>query len=355
MVTLKDLPSPSTVYSAYASVSASVMLLQTTFHQIVPRPLQDYLLYTARRLFKRTNTSLLTLVVDQFDGMTRNDIFDSFEIYMSTKTNPKTNRLKITKSSKDKHLNIKFAQSEIVSDFFQGIEIKWVFVCDDSQKTTGNNKNMRNSTAGDDFGNRLWPSRIEYSFELSFDKIHKEIVLDSYLPFVLERAKAIRDEKKVVKLHTLAINSYYSEAPVWDSINMEHPSTFDKLAMEPSEKKALMEDLDLFVQRKEFYKRVGRAWKRGYLLYGPPGTGKSSLIAAMANYLKFDIYDLQLMNVKHDSGLRKLLLGTANRSILVIEDIDCSVALPDRNMKMVQSDRPQRDLQVRIYVVVYMN
>lgn len=345
MVTLKDLPSPSTVYSAYASVSASVMLLQTTFHQIVPRPLQDYLLYTARRLFKRTNTSLLTLVVDQFDGMTRNDIFDSFEIYMSTKTNPKTNRLKITKSSKDKHLNIKFAQSEIVSDFFQGIEIKWVFVCDDSQKTTGNNKNMRNSTAGDDFGNRLWPSRIEYSFELSFDKIHKEIVLDSYLPFVLERAKAIRDEKKVVKLHTLAINSYYSEAPVWDSINMEHPSTFDKLAMEPSEKKALMEDLDLFVQRKEFYKRVGRAWKRGYLLYGPPGTGKSSLIAAMANYLKFDIYDLQLMNVKHDSGLRKLLLGTANRSILVIEDIDCSVALPDRNMKMVQSDRPQRDLQ----------
>lgn len=66
------------------------------------------------------------------------------------------------------------------------------------------------------------------------------------------------------------------------------------------------------------------------MLYGPPGTGKSSLIAAMANYLKFDIYDLELTNVRRDSDLRRLLLRTANRSILVIEDIDCSVQLPDR-------------------------
>lgn len=50
----------------------------------------------------------------------------------------------------------------------------------------------------------------------------------------------------------------------------------------------------------------------------------------MANYLKFDIYDLELTNIMRDSDLRKLLLRTANRSILVIEDIDCTVELPDR-------------------------
>ncbi|KAL8118069.1 hypothetical protein AgCh_015828 [Apium graveolens] len=100
--------------------------------------------------------------------------------------------------------------------------------------------------------------------------------------------------------------------------------------MEPSEKKALKDDLDLFLKRREYFKRVGRAWKRGYLLYGPPGTGKSSLVAAMANYLKFDIYDLQLTNVGSDDVFRKLLQGIVNRSILVIEDIDYSVDLPDR-------------------------
>ncbi|XWS24403.1 hypothetical protein CRYUN_Cryun28dG0098900 [Craigia yunnanensis] len=48
------------------------------------------------------------------------------------------------------------------------------------------------------------------------------------------------------------------------------------MAMDPKMKSALIEDLDRFTRRKEFYWRVGKAWKRGYLLYGPPGTGKSS-------------------------------------------------------------------------------
>ena len=52
------------------------------------------------------------------------------------------------------------------------------------------------------------------------------------------------------------------------------------MAMDPKTKNALIEDLDRFTRRKEFYRRAGKAWKRGYLLYGPPSTGKSSLVAA---------------------------------------------------------------------------
>ncbi|KAL5760133.1 hypothetical protein ACOSQ2_018971 [Xanthoceras sorbifolium] len=100
--------------------------------------------------------------------------------------------------------------------------------------------------------------------------------------------------------------------------------------MDPSLKQALIDDLDRFVKRRSFYRKVGKAWKRGYLLYGPPGTGKSSLIAAMANYLKFNIYDLELANIFNNSELRRLLVSTANRSILVIEDIDCSLELQNR-------------------------
>ena len=85
------------------------------------------------------------------------------------------------------------------------------------------------------------------------------------------------------------------------------------------------------MKRKDYYRKVGKAWKRGYLLYGPPGTGKSSLIAAMANYLNFDIYDLELTELRTNSDLKKLLIAMANRSILVLEDIDCSVDFNDRN------------------------
>ncbi|XP_070682863.1 AAA-ATPase At2g18193-like [Malus domestica] len=101
--------------------------------------------------------------------------------------------------------------------------------------------------------------------------------------------------------------------------------------MEPEMNAALVEDLERFRKRNEYYMRVGKAWKRGYFLYGLPGMGKSSLVAAMANYLKFDIFDLDLREVQCNSDLRRLLIGTKSRSILVIEDIDCSVELQNRD------------------------
>lgn len=122
-------------------------------------------------------------------------------------------------------------------------------------------------------------------------------------------------------------------------MNLDHPATFDTLAMEADAKKTVMEDLQRFVKRKDFYRRVGKAWKRGYLLFGPPGTGKSSLIAAMANYLNFDVYDLELTDIRGNSQLRDLLISTANRSILVVEDIDCSIELQDRKVTALKAAR----------------
>lgn len=156
-------------------------------------------------------------------------------------------------------------------------------------------------------------------YELSFLKGHKDMVLKTYLPFVLERSKAIKEENK-------DLGSYGGE-----SVNLDHPWTFDTLAMDPQEKKKVMDDLERFVRRRDYYTRVGKAWKRGYLLYGPPGTGKSSLIAAMANYLKFDIYDMELSSMSGNADFRRMLVSTNNRSIIVIEDIDCTIQIHNRD------------------------
>ncbi|KAJ4710888.1 AAA-ATPase [Melia azedarach] len=126
------------------------------------------------------------------------------------------------------------------------------------------------------------------SIHLTFHKECKDKILSTYLPYVAERSKAIKETNKVVKLYSLGSLGRDYDGP-WGSINFEHPSTFDTLAMDPVLRKELLDDLDRFVRRKEFYKRVGKAWKRGYLLYGPPGTGKSSLIASMANYLNIEL------------------------------------------------------------------
>ncbi|CAL5089060.1 unnamed protein product [Urochloa decumbens] len=114
---------------------------------------------------------------------------------------------------------------------------------------------------------------------------------------------------------------------VWSYIDFDHPTTFESLAMHPEKKRKIMDDLDDFRSSKDYYRRIGKVWKRGYLLYGPPGTGKSSMIAAMANYLNYDIYDIELTTVPSNNDLRKLFIETKGKSIIVIEDIDCSLDL----------------------------
>jgi chaperone BCS1 len=60
----------------------------------------------------------------------------------------------------------------------------------------------------------------------------------------------------------------------------------------------------------------------------------------MANYLKFDIYDLELTEVKSNSDLRRLLVGMSNRSILVVEDIDCTIDLQQRDEGEIKRAKP---------------
>ncbi|KAL0385000.1 UNVERIFIED_CONTAM: AAA-ATPase ASD, mitochondrial [Sesamum radiatum] len=57
------------------------------------------------------------------------------------------------------------------------------------------------------------------------------------------------------------------------------------------------------------------------------------MIAAMANLLDYDVYDLELTSVKDNTELRRLLTETTAKSIIVIEDIDCSLDLTGQRTK----------------------
>ena len=79
-------------------------------------------------------------------------------------------------------------------------------------------------------------------------------------------------------------------------------------------------------------KELGKLGNEGaYLLYGPSGTGKSSLIAAMANYLTFDIYDLDLTDIHPNSQLKSLLLSMSGRSKILIALLSWKIGIPSLN------------------------
>ncbi|KAJ9169353.1 hypothetical protein P3X46_017557 [Hevea brasiliensis] len=325
MFAMPNVPSTTSVLSTYTAFAASAMLVKTMLNevqamtsQLIPQKLQQKILSSLGGLFR--NSCQLTLIIEEYNGFSINEIYQASEVYLSTRITPSIDQLKVSKAHREKNLFVTINKGQKIMDVFEGIHLVWEFVCKETQNTVVDYENYSEST-----------EKSEHrSVVLSFDKRFQEKVLKTYLPYVLERSKAIKEENKVVKLHSLGtFNGDFSGGP-WGSINLDHPSTFDTLAMDPILKQELMDDLDRFVKRRDFYKRIGKPWKRGYLLYGPPGTGKSSLIAAMANHLKFDIYDLELTSLRSNSDLRRLLTSTANRSILVIEDIDCSIELQDR-------------------------
>ncbi|GFS45025.1 P-loop containing nucleoside triphosphate hydrolases superfamily protein [Actinidia rufa] len=119
-------------------------------------------------------------------------------------------------------------------------------------------------------------------YKLTFHRRHRETITKNYLNHVLDEGKANRGEEK-------------AEEPVH----------------EPPER------------------GVGGVPKD----YVDPWTGKSTMIAAMANLLEYDVYDLELTAVKDNTELRKLLIDTSSKSIIVIEDIDCSLDLTGQRKK----------------------
>jgi chaperone BCS1 len=265
--------------------------MRTITNELIPHELRNFVQSGLHHIFRQFSAQY-TIVIEEFQGMARNEVFEAAETYLGTKATTSAERVKVSQSDDLNKLSFNIDRDEEVCDVFKGVSIKWKLICIQVDSSRIRHCDDKSSAVSD-----------IRSYELTFRKKHKNKIIDSYLPYVIEIAKQIKQGTMAVKIRSNQYDSWSEE------IKFNHPMSFKTLAIDEMLQREIINDLDRFVSAKEFYRRTGKAWKRGYLLYGPPGTGKTSLIAAMANYLNYDIYDLDLTDVGDNKILKDLLLS----------------------------------------------
>ncbi|KAG0586553.1 hypothetical protein KC19_2G099500 [Ceratodon purpureus] len=275
--------------------------------------------------------SYILFEIPEFYGAGKNEIYDYVESYLSSNTAIAAEHISLCRAKNATHNTFSLGNHETLEDSsFMSTKVWWT------------HEIHQRMQPGIQWGSE--PNDEKRKYFLKIRKADKTRMLEPYVQHVIDTAKLVKERTRDRNLYTNVKDSSFSfRMKAWESVPFKHPSTFETLAMDPDMKDDIKEDLLEFTKGREFYEKAGKPWKRGYLLYGPPGTGKSSMIAAIANFLKYDIYDVELTEVSSNSDLRKLLIQTSDRSVIVIEDIDCSVELAERAKakKVENKDSPE--------------
>ncbi|GJN11611.1 hypothetical protein PR202_ga29812 [Eleusine coracana subsp. coracana] len=299
-----------------ASVTAYAVLARGMARELLPHDLRDAVAWTASFLRARLEprpAERRTIVIKRaagdhhhYDG--ENGLYEEVREYLATRIQPRSmRRLCLSGGVGGARKVLSMEPGDSMTDSFEGVDFTWASVAAEGRHGYGTE-----------------------SLEVSFDAEHTDMALGRYVPQITASVEEERLRERALKI-------YMNESSSWRGITHRHSATFDTLAMDPELKQSVIDDLDRFLKRREHYRRIGKAWKRGYLLYGPPGTGKSSLVAAIANYLRFNLYDLDLSDVHSNMFLQRLLIGMSDKSILVIEDIDCCFSSASREEEKDQS------------------
>ncbi|MED6192052.1 AAA-ATPase ASD, mitochondrial [Stylosanthes scabra] len=322
------------LWSQMGSLMATIIFIYTLFEKFFPPNLRDRLQSYTHKITSHFYP-YIQITFPEFTGerLKRSEAYTSIQTYLTASSSHTAKRLK-AEVVKDSHkpLVLSMDDNEEIADEFRGVKVWWT-----ASKTT---------TGSQPFSFSYYPPPdAKRYYKLSFHKSHRDLITMNYIHYVLEKGKEIASKNRQLKLFTNNPSSgwYGYKSTKWSHVIFEHPASFETLAMEERKKEEIIKDLEKFKGGKEYYAKIGKAWKRGYLLYGPPGTGKSTMIAAMANFMNYDLYDLELTAVKDNTELRKLLIETPSKSIIVIEDIDCSLDLTGQRKKKKEENENEKE------------
>lgn len=134
----------------------------------------------------------------------------------------------------------------------------------------------------------------------------------------------------------LRIHAYGKDG--WYNIAKIEAMPFDRLSLSTELRDTFKEQLDFFIDNRDWYVDRALPHKITYLLTGKPGTGKTSIVRSLGYSYKFPIFSLDLSGLSNDL-LIAALSAVPNQAILLIEDIDAMTnAAADRQQENKSTD-----------------
>lgn len=183
---------------------------------------------------------------------------------------------------------------------------------------------------------------------LSVDRVEKTVNMQESKALAPEHIRITyfgRDRSLANKLLAKISELYFDEGKYnyvkhteygnqWTTYCKIHHRPLESLVFSNNTLKIIHDHISMFISKEHWFTDNHVPWRTGILLYGPPGTGKSSLVAALANHLKMDVYVIKPEDARNfDSVLKEV----PEKCIILIEEIDCMCMSRDENEKPLDS------------------
>lgn len=130
---------------------------------------------------------------------------------------------------------------------------------------------------------------------------------------------------------------YFTGNKRWgETISYVKLRTFDDVYIDNNDKNRIIDSVNKFINKRDWYNKHNIPYHFGILLYGPPGTGKSTIAQAITKYIDAELRVVSGDNVldipeyMSSDQIPRNTFSPDIYQVILIEDIDCGISEKNR-------------------------